>query len=152
MRGWAEKARRLAPALVAGVVALTLAAPAQAVTREQANAIALAKLRPQRDPGPVALFGLSRPLAAGTVVTEGGGSPAAPRVLRRKTWLFWIDHEPRGRFVHPSTLLLVDDARGRVVRTQAMGWWPEIDGERPPWLASPRAYGRRQWRVYSHGE
>lgn len=151
-----EHMRRGLLLLAAVGVAVSLAGPAHAITRTQANAIALRTLKPQGLKGPAILFGLSKPLAAKTLIREAGtAAPGAkPRntTLRvvRPVWLFWLDEVAYARFTHPSRMLLVDDRTGKVVRTLRMSFYPVIGKRRAPWLRSWGAYESASHRVWSN--
>lgn len=140
---------RLAFGLAAiGLLTLTVATPAHAITRRQANAIALAALKPHAERSHVVLFGLPKPVRAGQVVTE----LARPGLLKRPgkpAWLFWEDREPGAMFQHDSVVLIVDDATGAVVRRKRLAYYPLVDGRPPPYLASPAAYNGPRYRVYA---
>ena len=121
------RARRSVGLFAAILVAFALAGGADALTRPQANAVALKALAPQKLKGPAILFGLAAPLAAKQVVVEAG-SPSLSTVpfvpkgapLGHKAWLFWLDQAAYAQFLHPSRLLLVDDATGKVLRSVPM--------------------------------
>lgn len=93
----------------------------------------------------MALFGLSRPLARGTLVealktiksTTHLGASAG---LRRPAWLFWEDLAYGADFEHPSVLLLIDAGSGRVIERTPLGLFPLVDGRPPPFLVSRGAY------------
>jgi hypothetical protein len=130
---------------------------AASLTKRGADAVALRELRPQSVKGDVILFGLSRPLPAGSIVSPADPPPGAPgrvrttRVapLRAPAWLYWLDLDPYARFSHPSRFLLVDDATGKVVRRGSTEWYPAVDGRRPAFLATPAAYEAKAYRVFS---
>lgn len=142
--------------LVAVVLgALVLAPAALAISREEANRVALETLKPEGSPGPVILFGLPTPLAASQKLAEAGAATAsrkAPRPAKvgRKAWLFWLDQAPLARFQHPSRMLLVDDANGAVLKQQPMRWYPEIEGRAPPFLRTRAAYRSATYRVFTN--
>lgn len=152
---------------VAAVVVATVmagAAPAQAISRKRADAIALKVLRPERVKAPNALLGLPRALPAGSRVVEGGIGLTAGKVtklsggrirarvkvtrLKGRAWLYWHDLARGAAFQHPSEILVVDDRTGRVLRRQAMTWWPLVNGKRPAFLGSVRARHDRRYRVF----
>ena len=56
---------------------------------------------------------------------------------------------PYARFEHPSRLLLVDDATGKVVRDKSLLWYPLVSGRVPAFLAGPAAYRSAAFRVFS---
>src|SRR4051812_16730519 len=138
--------RRTLPVLVA-LAALGAPAGAHAVTREQAVASALAG---HDAPGAV-VHVTPAPLAAGSRVVEAG--PGAwqggrsrvvrrdglretvarlkPWVVAKPAWLIWQDLAPGAMFMHPGRLVLIDDARGRVVAQRPTVWWPRVDGLDP---------------------
>jgi hypothetical protein len=62
--------------------------------------------------------------------------------------LFWEDLAYDARFEHPSRLLLVDAATGKTLQ-RSLNWFPLVDGRRPPFLRSPRAYASPRFIVYS---
>jgi hypothetical protein len=147
---------------VLGLSAFT--APAGAIRKSQADRIAARTLKTASARGPAILFGLPRPLKAGTGISESGRGPGVrerPRAgrggravlvqrrrgLARRAWFYWEDLAPRAAFSHPSRMLLVDDATGRVVRRQVLGWAPLINGRRPAFLRSRTAYESRRYRV-----
>ena len=143
-------------AALAGV-ALAGAPDAAALTRGQADAIALRVLKPQQAAAGtrVVLFGLPRPVRAGRAVFDLS-PPARGRLVRRRVktlrhpaWLYWEDLVYGAEFQHPSRLLLVDDRSGRVLRRQAEQWWPVIDGVRPAFLTAA-GYGDPRYQVYTN--
>jgi len=134
-------------ALVVGCcAALWAAAPALALERKAADAIALRTLQPQRHGYP--LYGLPAPLAAGQTVTEDGPG-AKPVTLRKPAWFYWEDLEHGAGFEHPSRVLLLDAESGAVVHAGDMFWEPQIDGKPPPFLRSVEAEADRRYVVYS---
>ncbi|MGI9657937.1 MAG: hypothetical protein ACR2OD_03430, partial [Gaiellaceae bacterium] len=145
------------------VFALTLASligadPASAISRAKAEAIALKTLGVKNAESNVIVFGLTKPLGPRQSVTladagnQGIVRPSSKRKrglpkLGRKAWLFWADLVPYAHFTHPSAVLLIDDKTGRVIRDQMTGWYPLVDGRRPPFLRSPSAYNDKRWHV-----
>lgn len=153
-----------------GAVVIGAAPAAQALTKAQADRIALATLKPQLSttPDPV-VFGLPAPLSATDNVVEAGitlrGAPPTHRgkharsqdfqqlfkpvkPLGRRTWLFWFDMAYPAKFQHPSKLLLIDDKTGKVRLLRAEQWWPLIDGHDPPFIAH-RGAGDARYRIFS---
>jgi hypothetical protein len=152
------------------VAAVGLLAPAAcALTRAQANRIALTQLDPARLHRPVVLFGLPRALSARSDVLQAGPGPATGsdttwtregydlvavtttprRRLAHKTWLFWEDLVPYGQFEHPSVLLLIDDKTGKVVRREDESFFPLVNGA-PPAFLTPAGYSSTRYRVFAN--
>lgn len=135
-------------------LAATLAAPgaAQALSHKQADARAVALLRPTHQPGSVVLFGLPHPLPAGTSVFTSdspirrGPFDVPVKQLRRKAWLFWEDLHYGAKFEHPSRMLLLDDRTGRALSKAKLVTWPVIDGSDAPFV-TPQGYFGAQYRV-----
>lgn len=148
--------RTLVLAAAAAVTLSCATAPAHAITRNQANAIAVRALKPQQLKGPAVLFGPTKAVPARTRIREAGTAPPGgkPRnvVFRvvRPVWLFWLDEVAYARFTHPSRMLLVDDASGKVVRTVRMSFYPVIGSRRAPWLRSWNAYESATYRVWTN--
>jgi hypothetical protein len=148
----------LAALAVATLAALDAAGAqrAQSLTRAQADAIALRELRPSSVKGDVILFGLPKPLPAGTVVAPADPPKGAPGttktmrvpLLKSPAWLYWLDLVPYARFSHPSRFLLVDDATGRVVRRGSTQWYPAVNGRKPEFLRAAE-YESRSSRVFA---
>ncbi|HEX8087085.1 MAG TPA: hypothetical protein VF529_22595 [Solirubrobacteraceae bacterium] len=128
---------------------LLAATPADgAVTRTQATKIAKRAVRGDTT-NASQMYGFRRPLARGSVVTEGGipnrllrrakrrGNTLRARVpavrLRRPAWIFWHEPAPGAGFQHPSTIVLVDALSGRA-RERHISWWPVVNRKRllPP--------------------
>lgn len=129
----------------------------QALTRAQANAIAIRVLHPQADKGDVVLFGLPKPLATGSFVVPAdpprGGPGRHARVRLRRlsgpAWLFWLDREPEAFFSHPSEYLLVDGSTGRVLQRAKLGWYPAVNGKPPAFVATRAGYASARYRVFT---
>lgn len=147
--------RYLAPLLcVSALGALIVAvSPASALTRSQANKIALKALKPAKESGRVVLFGLRKPLKAGKTVFEAGSTKLkekqfteSAKQLPNATWLFWEDLDYDGRFQHPSRLLLIDDESGRVTRKRKLKWYPLVDGKMPAFVGS--GYHNSKYQVF----
>ncbi len=142
-------------ACAAVLVALVVAAPGQALSRKQAEAIAVRVLAPEREKR-VVLFGLPAPVRATQSVaiaspTRGLGYAKADglKSVGVKAWVFWEDLMPGAKFEHPSKLLLVSDDDGaHVLRT--LTWYPLIDGFLPPWLKSQKAYRNPAYHVFTN--
>ncbi|MCC6223785.1 MAG: hypothetical protein IT201_09900 [Thermoleophilia bacterium] len=141
-------AMRLLLAAVAAVLALLPAASAHAISREEANAVALETLRPETLTSPVIVFGLPRALRASEVVSEFARAGLLKK-RGRAAWLFWEDLAPGALFQHASLLLLVDDATGRVTKLTALGYYPLVNGVKPPYLWSVDSYVADIYQVYA---
>jgi hypothetical protein len=147
--------RRLVPLLVA-VAALCAAGPAAALTKQQADAVAMRVLEPLAKPGATVLFGLPHAVGATHSVAVASGkrqgfqSGPKLRPAGRAVWVYWLDLAYGARFEHPGRILLVDDKSGAASRSRATLWYPLVDGRRPAYLRSPRAYAQKQWRVWSN--
>ncbi len=141
-------------AVTAGVVlSLALATNASAITRGRADAIALQKLGTGDLAGMVALFGEPSPLPAGDVVgawSLSTRSRSMPSVrLRHRAWLFWEDLIYGAGLAHPSQMLLVDDASGRVLAHIDLNMMPLVNGAEPPFAPGKPGYTSRRYVVYS---
>src|SRR4051794_27356807 len=118
-------AARIAAFLAVAGAGLVLApTPAVALTRTQANAKALAALKPEKLHGPtgVVVYGTTHALHAGKWVwaLSVPKGKRHRRTVKRKplksdAWLFWMDPQWGAEFSHPSPMLLIDDATGKVV-------------------------------------
>jgi hypothetical protein len=150
--------RRLAAATAGlALVGVALPATASALSRAQADAIALRTLRPLAGKKNAILFGLPKPVRAGSRVfaADPARGRATGKVVRKKiarlrnaTWLYWLDQVPYAMFSHPGTYLLVDDRTGRVVKRAKTRWYPTIDGK-PPAFITRKGYDAKRYRVYS---
>jgi hypothetical protein len=136
--------RRVIVLVCALVVALSASAPAFALTRTRADAVARSVFGAQ-PAGDVAVLGLPAALPAGAAVSEAGPGPgerwtvvpgsggskltvSVPRtVLTRPGWLFWEDTQSGANFPHSSRLLLVDDRTGHVTWQKTIDWWPLVN-------------------------
>ena len=147
--------------MVAGLALLvSLPVPAaQALGRKEAAKVALKVLRPQAEKSDrVVVFGLPRPLKPRQSVIESGIAGEAevqvltPRPVGRRAWLFWADLDYGAKFRHPSRLVLIDDATGRVLKRQRMTrGWPLVDAKTPPFIRR-RGEGDRRYRIYTRLE
>jgi hypothetical protein len=136
------------------LVGVVAPATASALTRKQANTIALRTLHPQKGRKSVILFGLPAPVRAGGRVfpveaprSKKKRKPVAR--LRHATWLYWLDQVPYAKFSHPSRYLLIDDATGRVVKNAGIDWYPTVNGRPPAFVSTPKGYRSPRFRVYT---
>jgi hypothetical protein len=119
--------------VLAGAVlaALVLPSVAAALTRAQANKVALASLRPSTLNRPVVVYGLPRPLGSSQpVVQEGVALPRGRRSLAPpgRQWVFFEDLAPGAYFDHPGRLLFVNDRTGRVSAPASTHSLPLVGG------------------------
>lgn len=141
-------------ALLALVAVLCAPAPAHAaITRAQANAIALRALAPQQETGRVVVYTLRKALKARDVVFQA--NPRARRRIRfrrpgRARWFFWMDLMQDALFAHPSRAVTIDAATGRVLQKVSFSWYPVVNGRKPPYLRSTAAYHSPRWQIYSN--
>lgn len=156
-------AARIAAVLAVALVGLASSGPAAAasLTRAQANAIALAKLKPQTKTSRtgVVLYGTPKPLRAGTDVFEiklpsqrVSQRPRkvvkqAVRPLAHKAWLYWLDTKWGARFSHRTTMLLLDATDGHVLQRKHLNWWPLVNGKDAVFLGRGRF--NRRYQVYA---
>lgn len=139
---------RLLVALVTCVLALLLAAPAGAISRAQANAIALEALGTETMTSPVIVFGLPKALRASDVVSEFA-KPGLLKAPGKVAWLFWADLDPGAMYQHASRLVLVDDKTGRVTKTSPLTYYPLVNGAMPPYLRTSAGYNGSAYHVYA---
>lgn len=67
--------------------------------------------------------------------------------LKRKTWFFWVDDDPKAQFEHANRFVLIDAISGRlrVIKSQ---WWPTVNGKNP--YLSPASYWQRSNWAYGN--
>jgi hypothetical protein len=144
---------RLGAALLAvGACVLSAGAgapPALAITHAAATRIALGALHPQREPGPVVVFSLPRPVRRGGLVYEAGPPPVpGVRPLASAAYVYWEDLAHGAFFAHASRLVLVDARSGRVVRREDMDWFLIVNNRLAPFLITAQGYEGRAYVVY----
>jgi hypothetical protein len=139
-------ARALLWIAAAAFIACAFPTSVSAITKTEATAIALAKLKPQKDEAAF-VFALPKRLAPSAKVGEGHGG--FERKVGKRAWLFWKDLEPYALFAHRSVLLLIDDETGRVLLRKKLWWWPLVDGKWPAFLRSSAAYSSSRFLVFS---
>jgi hypothetical protein len=139
--------QRLAVAFV--VLALGGLAPvARAVTPQQARAVAEQAIAAGADAGPFEAHGallsaprrpfrpvveihrLKRALRRGAKVGQGVERARRAKTVKRRSFMFWGDYAPGAGFVHPSRIVLIDAATGKVAFNRLISWWPEVNGKR----------------------
>jgi VCBS repeat-containing protein len=128
--------------------------------RRAAARAALAALGAARHSGAEIVFGLAKPVSAGTVIAEagpsspgsGGSAARSPRRviarLTRPAWFFYEDLAPFQQYQHPGRVALVDAHTGRVSVSRVLSWPPVLDGRRPAFMQSISAYDGTRYRVF----
>ncbi|HEX2086794.1 MAG TPA: Ig-like domain-containing protein [Solirubrobacteraceae bacterium] len=146
----AIRARR-APSILLAALALALvlpaAAPAAAVTHEQATHKALAALGAAEADGPVIVFALPDPLRAGSRVTQGRGKRTV-LAARERALFFYQDRAPAQPYPHPGRVALVGLRSGKVRLSRTITRAPRVNGRLPAFLRSRAAYGSSRYRVF----
>jgi hypothetical protein len=148
--------RRRLVLLLLAFAALMAASPAAALTKAQADAAALRVTAPLAAPGATVLFGLPHAVRAtqsvAVAIGKRQGFLPGPklRAAGRAVWVYWLDLAYGAKFEHPGRIVLVDDATGTVSRPRATLWYPLVDGFRPPYLRTPKAYADTRWQVWSN--
>lgn len=128
---------------------------ADAITRSQADRIAMRALKPQRlnASDGVVLLGLPHALKASDDVNQAKPGKSRVATLGKREWLFWLDPSYGLGFAHRSTILLVDNRTGRVVTKRKFAWWPLVDGKRPAFFTGEpqrEQGGDARFRVYAN--
>jgi hypothetical protein len=145
-------------ATAVGCLVLCAAPAAAAITRSQADRLALGQLggalKHSRN---AVVFELGKVIGAGHIV--GDAAPASgsgderrsgrPVRLREAVYLFWLDRFYPQRFDHPGRLLLVGARDGRVVLDVETARWPLVDGQDPVFI-SRRGPGDIPFRLAWH--
>ncbi|HUA12533.1 MAG TPA: hypothetical protein VMA83_11070 [Solirubrobacteraceae bacterium] len=139
----------------AALVLLAGASSAAAITRMQADKIAMKVLAPQRIDAAngVVLLGLPRPLSASDDVNQAKPGTSQVRTLGKREWLFWLDPAYGERFSHASTILLLDNRTGKVAAKQKIEWWPLVDGKPAAFYTSEKereSGADKRFRVYAN--
>jgi hypothetical protein len=137
--------------LAASVAASAALLPSQAgaITRQQADQIALKALNPQAEIGPAVVFGLPKALKPKDIVTELG-TAAALKKAGAAAWLYWEDFDPGAMFQHPSRVLVVDDKTGKVKKNANLGFYPLVNGKAPAYLQSDTSYYASTYQIFSN--
>jgi hypothetical protein len=159
--------------LLALAVTLAYASSASAaVTQKQAAARAIDALGSDEGDAAVIVFGLPKPLKAGTKITQAGTSKPttggtsglssklrsagvrtvrAPRVLtaRSRSYFFYEDRGPFQLYQHPGRVTLVDVATGKVTLSRTITWPPLINGRLPAFLKNANAYRSSKYQAFN---
>ena len=133
--------------LAAIVLSAVLAQPASAISRKQADEIAMRVLKVEKKKN-VILFREPSRLKASTRLGTNALKPASSKRLGRAAWLYWADLAPYALFSHPSELLVIDDKTGRVLQRKRLQWWPLINGAKPRFLRSVGNYNSPKFRAF----
>lgn len=137
---------------VAVAAALALGDPAHAISRKQADRIAMKALK-TKSKKDVILFRETSRLRPDDTITFATRNrvPASkkgfPR-LGKRSWLYWQDLAPYAGFEHRSVMLVIDDRTGRVLRRKKLLYYPIVNGKRPAYLRSAKAYSRKRYRAF----
>jgi hypothetical protein len=134
--------------LLALALLLGAATPASAVTRKQAARKALAALGSSTGTGPVIVFGLTKPLRAGTHVTQGRAKRIVLRVGHERAFFFYEDSGPFRAYPHKGRVALVGARSGKVRLSKPIAWAPRVNGKRPVFLWSSKRYRSSEYRVF----
>jgi len=138
--------------LIRGALALALslavATPASAMTREQATSRALAALGASTASGPVIVFGLPKPLRAGSRVSQGSTRKHVLAVGRERALFFYQDEAPFQPYPHPGRVALVSARSGKVTLSRTLMRAPRVNGRLPAFLRSRAAYGSPRYRAF----
>ena len=162
----------LLPVLLSFLIVLLVSASSAsaAVTQKQAAARAVDALGADQGDAALIVFGLPKPVKAGTTITQAGTrKPSkgaskglssklrsagvrlvkAPRVLtaRKRSYLFYEDQGPYQLYQHPGRVALVDAASGKVTVSKTITWPPLVNGRLPAFLKSAGAYRSSKYQV-----
>src|SRR4051812_42381301 len=152
------RSRRASAALVlmlCAVLVLAAAAPASATSRTRASKKALAALGSAHGTGAVVVFGLMKPLRAGTRVTQAraskaskGGSKVA-KVGAEPAFFYYEDLGPSQPYAHPGRVALVGARTGKVRISRTIRHAPLVNGKLPAFLRSSKAYRSAKYRIFA---
>ena len=152
-------ARRLAPRSVVAAIVLALcaalwlasAAPASAINSKAAGNKTLAALGSTKGTDAVIVFGLTKPLRAGTKVTLASAKKPAPLVVKvgsERAFFFYEDLAPSRPYPHPGLVALVGVKSGKVTLSKTIMWRPLVNGKLPAFLRTSKLYRSSKYRVY----
>jgi hypothetical protein len=144
----ARPAMSIIAAALALALFLALAAPASAVTRQQAVKRALAALGAGTAQGPVVVFALPKPLRAGSRVTQSRPKKLVLAARRERAHFFYQDGAPSQPYPHPGRVALVGVKSGKVRLSRTITRAPRVNGRLPAFLRSRAAYGSSRYRVF----
>ncbi len=90
----------------------------------------------------VIAFRMKRPLAPKTKIHVHEDREAVITV-RKRSWFFWVDDEPKAQFEHTTRYVLIDQKTGKV-KIYTRNWWPEIKGK-APWYEYADYWKKSNW-------
>ena len=114
------------------------------LTLRQAERRAMALLRLPRKPllDGVAIYGLAKPLRAGSVVTEGQlglPRPILPALrVQTSAWLYWEDLAPLARSTHRSVVLVFAARGGKLLAHANFLTYPKVNGRPAAFVTSSK--------------
>jgi hypothetical protein len=141
-------ARVLVAGLATALLLALAAAPASAVSRDQATDRALSALGAGEAGGPVVVFALPKPVHARSRVTQGRTRRLVLAAGRERTRFFYRDAAPGRPYPHPGQVALVGVRSGKVRVSRTIMRAPRVNGRVPVFLRSPRAYESSRYRVF----
>jgi hypothetical protein len=144
--------RSVTATLLLALCAALLIAPgasASTTTRKQAANKALTALGSANGTNPVIVFGLKKPLHAGTRVTARKSSRLVAKVGKRRAFFFYEDSGPSRPYPHAGRVALVDAKSGRVKLSRTITQAPLVNGKLPAFLSSSKRYRSSRYRVFA---
>jgi hypothetical protein len=149
----------LAPRSVTAAIVLALcaalllaaAAPASAISRKQAAKKAIAALGSSYGSDAVVVFGLTKPLRAGSRISHVGAKRGSSLVGKLGERAFFF-YEQSGPFQldrrHPGRVALVGAKSGTVKLSKTITWQPLVNGRLPAFLKNSKSYRSSKYRVF----
>ena len=130
---------------------LAVAAPASAsaTSRKQAAKRALAALGSKKGSRAVIVFGLTKSLRATARVTQAGSARRLVTIRHQRAFFFYEDSGPYQRYRHPGRVAMVGVKSGKVKLSKTITRAPLVNGKRPAFLRSSKAYRSSRYRVFS---
>jgi hypothetical protein len=139
-------ARALTASAQTVTVGKKLGRKGRVLTLHQAERRAMALLHLPRRPLPdgVAIYGLAKPLRAGSVVSEdqlGLPEPILPALrIRTSAWLYWEDLAPLARLTHRGVVLVFAARGGKLLARANFLSYPKINGRAAGFVTSARRH------------
>ena len=133
---------------------LAVAAPASAsaTSRKQAAKRALAALGSKKGSRAVIVFGLTKTVRADARVTHAGTKTRVVRARYERAFFFYEDSGPYQSYRHPGRVALVGAKSGKVRLSKTIMRAPLVNGKRPAFLRSSKAYRSSKYRVFSRAK